>query len=372
MRILDRYILSQILLTTLAATGVLTFLVVVPNAFRRVFEHLVNSDIPLLTILQMVLLLVPQALTLTIPWGFLMAILMVMGRMSHDLELQAVRSSGLGLVPLVSPVILLSLGLSLLCLYNNAMLAPRCITAFKLMLVDMGRKNPTMLLRAQEPITAFPGFRIYVDKKYGQTVEGVAIWILDDEGLPKSSVRAERGTISADLNAMVLTLTLFNARQENRGEDPTQLDKIQTGMRAGQFPITVSLKKFLDTSNVTAKISNLTFGQLTNRIFEPGGDKVEQMVPLLTEFQKRLSLSVSCFTFALMAIPLAVYTQRRETSISFALSLGLIIVYYLILNGADALRHKASAYPDVVIWLPNVIFQLTGFCLLWKANRHPM
>jgi len=371
-RILDRYLLTQITLATLAATGVLTFLVVVPNAFRRVFEHLVNSDIPFLTILQMVLLLVPQALTLAIPWGFLVAILMVLGRMSHDLELQAIRSAGLGLVPLVSPVILMSLALSLLCFYNNAVLAPRCITAFRLMLAEMGRNNPTALLRAQEPITRFPGFRIYVDKKFGNTVEGVAIWMLDAQGLPKSSVRADRGQISADLNAMVLTITLSNARQENRGDDPTDLSKIQTGMRAGQFPITVSLKDLLDTSSITTKISNQTVGQLTSRIFGQERENAGQMVPLLTEFQKRLSLSVSCFTFALMGIPLAVYTHRRETSISFLLSLGIVISYYLLLSIADALRNKAGAYPDLVIWLPNIIFQLTGFWLLWKANRHPM
>lgn len=372
MRILDRYLLTQITLTTLAATGVLTFLVVVPNAFRRVFEHLVNSDIPFLTVLHMVLLLVPQALTLAIPWGFLVAILMVLGRMSHDLELQAIRSAGLGLIPLVSPVILMSLALSLLCFYNNAILAPRSITNFRLMLVEMGRNNPTVLLRAQEPIERFPGFRIYVDKKFGNTVEGVAIWILDQQGLPKSSVRADRGQISADINAMILTITLFNARQENRGSDPSDLSKIQTGMRAGQFPITVPLKEMLDTSGITSKISNQTVGQLTNRIFGEGKGTTGQMVPLLTEFQKRLSLSVSCFTFALMGIPLAVYTHRRETSISFALSLAIVVVYYLLLSFADALRHKAGAYPDLVIWVPNFIFQLTGFWLLWKANRHPM
>lgn len=372
MRILDRYLLTQIFLTTLAATGVLTFLVVVPNAFRRVFEHLVNSDIPFLTILHMVVLLMPQALTLAIPWGFLVAILMVLGRMSHDLELQAIRSAGLGLVPLVSPVILFSLALSLVCFYNNAVLAPRCITAFKLMLIDMGRNNPTVLLRAQEPISTFPGYRIYVDKKYGNTIEGVAIWVLDSQGLPKTSVRADRGQISADMNAMVLTITLFNARQENRGEDPSDLGKIQTGLRAGQFPITVSLKDKLDTSNITTKINNQDFWQLKQRIFGQSKDKAGQIVPLLTEFQKRLSLSVSCFTFALMGIPLAVYTHRRETSISFALSLAIVVSYYLLMTVADGLRNKAGAYPDLVIWFPNIIFQLTGFWLLWKANRHPM
>lgn len=371
-RILDRHLLIQIALATLAATGTLTFILVVLNAFQRVFDLLVSNDIPFSTILWMVLMLVPQALAFTIPWGFLVAILIVLGRMAHDLEILAIRAAGLGLVPFVSPVVLFSLGLSLLCLYNNAVLTPRCMTAFKLALVDLGKNNPTALLRAQEPIDKFDGYRIYVDKKYGQTVEGIHIWELDGAGVPKRSVRADKGIISADLNAMVLTITLFNARQEERGPDPTNLSRIQTGMKAAQFPIPVSLRKMLDTSNISTKSSNQTLLELGKRILTPALEQGANVIPLLTEFQKRMAMSVSCFTFALVGIPLAVYTQRRETSVSFVLSLGVVVLYYLLIVLAESLKEKAGAYPELVIWMPNLVFQAAGFWLLHKVNRHPM
>lgn len=371
MRILDRYLLTQTLLATAAACGTLTFLLVVMNAFKRVFEILINNDVPFFTIVHLVLLLVPQALTFTIPWGFLVGLLLVLGRMAHDLEILAVRAAGLGLVTFISPLILFSLVLCLLCFYNNAVLAPRCITAFKNILIDMGRNNPTVLIRAQEPIDKFDGYRIHVDKKYGNIIEGISIWELGPDNIPKRNIRAEKGLISADLEAMVLTITLTNARTEERGQDRTDLSKIQTGLRASQFPLSVPLKRMLERPS-KPKSSNQTLGQLTESIFSGGIERAGSVVSLLTELQKRVAMSVSCFTFALVGIPLAVYAQRRETSFSFLLSLVVVMLYFLMIVVADAMKEKAGAYPELMVWLPNLLFQSLGFWLIHKVNRHPM
>jgi lipopolysaccharide export LptBFGC system permease protein LptF len=39
---------------------------------------------------------------------------------------------------------------------------------------------------------------------------------------------------------------------------------------------------------------------------------------------------------------------------------------------AEALKEKAGAYPELLIWMPNLIFQALGFWLIYKVNRHPM
>jgi len=82
-------------------------------------------------------------------------------------------------------------------------------------------------------------------------------------------------------------------------------------------------------------------------------------------------MSCACFTFALVGIPIAIRTGRKETSISFVISLGIAITYYMLVILALALKEKASAYPEVIIWVPNLIFQTAGFFLLWKANKTP-
>jgi len=53
--------------------------------------------------------------------------------------------------------------------------------AFKLMVTEIGRNNPTFFFKAQEPIDKFDGYRIFIENKYGNTIEGVYIWQVDDK-----------------------------------------------------------------------------------------------------------------------------------------------------------------------------------------------
>jgi len=91
---------------------------VLGNAFKQIFELLVNDEMPISLVFKMVGLLVPQALTFTMPWGILVAALIVFGRMSQDLELQAIRE-GLERNHGNKPKTAEELGISLKTLYNK-------------------------------------------------------------------------------------------------------------------------------------------------------------------------------------------------------------------------------------------------------------
>jgi len=319
----------------------------------------------------MVCLLVPQAFTFTLPWGLLVGVLLVFGRMSQELELQAVRSAGIGLVPFISPVILFSLAITMLCLFNNAIVAPQAMTKFKQMVFDLGKNNPTAFLRAQEPIDRFSGYRIYLEKKYGNTLEGIYIWELDDKGVPQRSIRADRGTIDADLRNVSLSISLVNARLEDRGKDPTDIKAIQTGIHALTFPFPIPLQDILKSAGINKNNSLKSLNDLNEEILSRGTGTIN-FIPLLTELQRRFAFAFAPFTLALIGIPLALTTQRKETSIGFVISLGVIVIYYLLIVVSKALEQKASLYPEYIVWLPNIAFQLVGFWMIWKANRQPV
>ncbi len=368
MSILYRYLFGQIFVTTVVAVIVLTAVIVLGNVFQRVFDLIVNNDIPIHLVFYMVSLLVPQALTLTIPWGLLIAVLLVFGRMSQSNELIAIRSAGLGLIPFIAPVVLLSIFMSLVCFVNNSELAPYALKQFKLQIVSLAKENPTVFLKANEPITQFEGFRLFIGRKSANTVEDVFIWEMGENNIPKRSIRADRGVINADLENEVINITLYNARQEERGEDVTQLEMIQTGIRAAQLPLNISLSPFLDTSHITEKPSNMVLGDLVGKITTTTQNN---FMPLLTEVQKRLSISFAAFTFVLVGVPLAITAQRSETSVGVVISLGIAVLYYFLIIVADAMKEKIGAYPEIIVWLPNVIFQALGIWLLYRVNKSP-
>jgi lipopolysaccharide export system permease protein len=99
---------------------------------------------------------------------------------------------------------------------------------------------------------------------------------------------------------------------------------------------------------------------------EPTG---QLATPYLTEFQSRPSFALACFTFVVVGLPLAIQTQRRETSIGVLMTLLIVMVYWLLVTAGKALKTHTGLYPELIIWAPNIIFQGIGLWLFHKANR---
>lgn len=369
MTILYRYLTSQMMAATAGSVAVLSLVIVLGNAFKQIFELLVNDEMPITLIFKMVGLLVPQALTFTMPWGILVAALIVFGRMSQDLELQAIRAAGIGLIPLVAPVILFGLFVSGICFYNNAVLVPMTLQKFHSVLLDIGRDNPAFLVRAGESMDRFPGYRIYIGEKKGTDLTDIHIWELDPSGIPRRNIRAEKGTISADLDDLSLTITLQKARQEERGENAADLNSIRAGLSADQLPLKISLKNLINPEDLK-DIRIAAMGDLVGRVFAPmeGYIDPKQVYPMLTEMQKRISFALAPFTLLLVGIPLGIRVQRKETSVGVVISFFVVMAYYALILLAEGLKGRGGAYPELIVWLPNLSLQILGFFLLWRAN----
>ena len=77
MRIIDRYVASGVLLTALIGVLILSLVLVLVNVFKELLNVLINNpDVPIVTVLAFMALVLPFSLTFTIPWGFLTAILL--------------------------------------------------------------------------------------------------------------------------------------------------------------------------------------------------------------------------------------------------------------------------------------------------------
>ena len=70
-----------------------------------------------------------------------------------------------------------------------------------------------------------------------------------------------------------------------------------------------------------------------------------------------------------MGIPLAIQTQRRETSWGIVFALAIVFMYYFLGTVGRGLKSYSALYPELIIWMPNFLFQSIGFWLFYRANR---
>ena len=113
LRILDRYILREVVVSWVAVTGVL-LAILLTNQVARVLERAAESQYPRGIVLELILLSAVQNLSLVIPVGLLIGIVLALGRLYHDSEMTAAQACGAGSRSVLLPVISFSVLLAIL------------------------------------------------------------------------------------------------------------------------------------------------------------------------------------------------------------------------------------------------------------------
>jgi lipopolysaccharide export system permease protein len=364
--LIHNYIYREVLALTFAIVGVLTFLLMAVTMFRTL-SGLLYTDLPMYIAAKLMFLGVPLILTLTIPAGLLAAVMIVFGRMSSDRELVALKAAGVGLAPVVAPVIVMAAAFTIIDWWLVAYVVPQCQKHLNGMKHEIVTNNPMALLSPQEIVDKIPGWKILFNSKQGNELDDIQLWRLDDSGRISSSLRAKQATVDLDLEHQQLVLTLLNGKEEDYPHDGDVL-KVHAGVHGEQMVEAVSLNSFYD--KVQRKLAWMTLPDIWDVIYSmqtnPTG---EQASPYLTELQARISFSITTFTFIVVGLPLAIQTQRRETSFGVIATGFIVLLYYVLIQFGHALKAHAGLYPELIIWAPNIIFQSVGFYLFYVANR---
>jgi len=375
MKLIDRYVGWQIFTTALFAVSILSVVLVLGNVFKQLLELLVNSNAPLELILSFVAYILPFSLTFTIPWGFLTAVLLVFGKMSAENELIALRTSGVSIGRICLPVLALALLCVGLCLWINVDVAPRAQVKMKDALYTIVTNNPLAMFDSDKVIEDFPGQKIYVESSHGEKLENLHVYQMNNEDDAMQVIAAKRGRLSTDRNGRQILLHLYEGRLEQRNAAaPNEFLKVNRATM-DEATFAISLKALYEKNRKRKGMSSMTVGELIDRLDgapeaalseRDARARAAQRSSAKTEIQKRFSFSLASLAFALIAVPLAITAHRKETSIGFLFSLVVAFIYFLFIIIADTVKEKPEFRPELLVWLPNVLFIGIG---LWMFHR---
>jgi lipopolysaccharide export system permease protein len=384
MRTLHLYLLRQVLATLLLTVVVFTFILLLGNVLREVLALLVNRQATLLVVLQALGLLIPFVMVFALPMGVLTAMLLVFGRLSADQELTAIRASGVSLLALSTPVLLLAVVLAGVSGWFTLKLAPECRVAYKKLLFELGAEKPAGLIPENQFIRHFPGYIVYVGEVQGDSLKDLLIYEMSSgqaaeapasEGedsnteRPEDSVPEVATRVMRILSAPTATLSVNRTnRQVN-----LHLPEVEVVQRDPWIPVAVSdivLPLNAPGEGVREEevsVSDMTFGELITLYYDYRRQGIDP-TPIAVQIHRQVAFSCACVGFTLVGIPLGIRAHRRETSAGVGIALLLVLVYYSFIVLGQAWETQPRRLPHLIVWAPNFLFQGIGALLLWRAN----
>ena len=361
MKILRNYILKELFGPFILAISLFNFVLIMGNMIRLA-ELIINKGVNPLYVGKLLLLLIPSLLSLTIPMSVLAATLITFGRLAQDNEVTAMRASGLNFMKIALPMLTIGLIFSLCLVVLNDKVLPKAIYASRKLVKKIGVSSPTAYLEEGTFIKAFKKYIIYIDRIDKNNIYNIRIYE-PQENAPTRTIVANKGTFTPIKDSDKIQLELYDGTSDEPDpNDPSAFYKLNFKV----YRISLDLEQAFGKEQLEKKTKDMTINELKEEMTKFQSNNIDT-TPRITEIHKKVSRSFSTLVFIIIGIPLALITKRGERTISFALSLVVMVVYYLMMIGGEALAAQKVVPPVIGTWVPNVVMTIFGIILLYKA-----
>jgi len=364
-RIVHRYVFREIVVPFAFGLSVFTFILLIARLLKLI-ELVVTRGVPALSILKLLTYILPAFLEVTVPMAMLLAILVAFGRLSADSEMVALRSSGLSLYQLVPPVAIF-VALAMVATAGLSIWArPWGNRSLRSALFEIARTRASAGIKPQVFNDDFPGLVIYAETIDATSDRLTHVLISDErDGQERNTIVAKQGNMISDPATKSVTLRLRDGFIHTT--DARAGTEYQTDFES--YDVNLDLRQMFAGSRERERDpKEMTVGQLRRAIAAKRADG-RSFVPELIEYHRKLAIPFACIVFGLVAVPLGVQPVRAARARGFAISLGMIFAYYVILSFGQALAEQGVVPVVVGLWLPNVVFAATGVYLFVQAAR---
>jgi LPS export ABC transporter permease LptF/LPS export ABC transporter permease LptG len=366
MRILTRYILSEVVSHAAIGAAVFTF-VLFTRDLGHILDLVARNSAPFPSVLQLFAFTLPVAFTYTIPMGVLVGILIGLSRLAADSEITAMRASGIGMWTFLRVILLFAVVAWGLALFNAVYLAPASQAALGRLEDRLKTSQASFEVQPRVFYEGFPKLVLYVQDV--KNAQGAAIWkgvFIADISTPASPrITLARQGILVSEGPDVLHLHLTSGSTHET--DPASADHYQIStFEQTDIPIPVPQSDSKDQEPTPA-------AELATWELRAQAARVKKYAApwYLIEFHRRFALPSACLVLALVGIPLGLSSKKGGKSAGFVLTILLVFAYYLVTLVGVSLARQGRAPAWFGAWLANIVFFLFGAFLLWRSERRP-
>ena len=364
---MDRYILTEMSLPFGLTIGTFLMVLMMQQGLRFV-DWIVNRGLSPGTVFELFLSLMPMMMLFAMPIAVLVATTTAFNRLSADRELIALWTLGLSPARLLRPAILFGGGAALLSTLLLHAGQPIDGQSLRVVALSLLNKEQAMVSIDEGRFQKLDNDLIfYVDRSPHPTqLEGVFLFDYRRPTTPQFVV-ARFGRVHTLPAAELIELTLTEGSLHRQPSLQGSYQRIFFD----SYTLRFDLSGLVGTPSVEApSIESI-------RIRLRSGEQVEpKLLSRLTSYEAYRALPSACLIFGILGLPLGIISRRGGRFGGFAVGLGVMACYYLLLTIANTMARTERLSPLFAAWVPNgIVLLFTVLLLAWlfvPMTRRPL
>jgi lipopolysaccharide export system permease protein len=350
-RILDRYVFRETAQTLLAVTGVLLF-ILLTNQFARVLGDVAKDDVPKDAVFQVIGLTALQYLTVLIPIGVFLSIMLAMGRFYRDSEMPAMMACRVGPGSVYRPLTWLVLPLAGVVAWIAMDVGPKALVAVERIGLEARRQADLGSIEpGQFTAAGGQGAVVYAENvTEAGAVENVFLQRRFDTGRIEV-VLAERGEQRETDDPNTRYLVLYDGSRYEGVPGTTEFRVMRFGEHGIPYRLPGVEQPVLEPEEMP-----------TTDLLTPASTLEA------AELHWRASIPISTLILALLAVPLSRSQPRQGRYGRIAIGLLVFIIYFNLLSAGKAWLEQGSVPLTVGLWWVHGLMLALALTLLAVNN----
>ena len=357
LKILDRYIISEVLSFVTLTASALTIMLIVRTLFELT-DMLINERVAWPYIIKLLVYRLPAFLILTFPMSLLASSELAIGRLSTDSEITAMRAGGISLRRMAIPFVIAALVVSILSFVINDYIVPEANYHYHNIIHEIAQKKDPSCIRQNVFFRDAENRYFYVNRfdEKNMIMRDIIVYEFTGEESLRT-ITAKEGTWVADTWKLE-NGTIYNNHEGEEGVYEMSFATLDIILKE-------DLQKFFKTQRTPQEMSSKELRQHIDILQQAGVDTKSFEVYLYMKY----SVPLSGLIFVLLGVPLGLRVKRGSKATGIIISIVLVFIYYISVSTIRSFGRGGTIIPVLAAWLPNIIFAILGIILIFKAEK---
>jgi lipopolysaccharide export system permease protein len=360
--LIDRYLAKSIAVPLLGSL-LLAAMLLVLDKMLRLFQYVVDAGGPVSVVWRMLANLLPEYLSLGIPIGLMLGILLAFRKLALSSELDALRGIGIGYGRLLRVPYAYAVPLLLLNLFIVGYLEPYTHYRYEGLRFDLksGALGAAIKVGEFNQLGKRITLRIDRSENKGTQLHGIFVESEDSKGMTIAAT-AEHGRFLAtdDPDKIIFRLTKGRLIQ-----DSPKFTTPRT-LAFDSYDLPVSLPAIDQFRNrAVGEAEELYLHELWRLGYGGGAATHQQRIAAEAHFNFRMVEVVMMLMLPLLALSLAVPPKRSTSGLGIFVSILIVVAYHKVNQYAEQAAANGQLDPTLGLWVPLVLLSML---ILWMYH----